>query len=57
MYNHSNLNSNYYTYSYEAYSPYTQGLGFSYSQSFDSIKDLFTRNKKNKKSNKRNKHE
>ena len=56
-YNHSNLNSNYYTYSYEAYSPYTQGIAVSYSKSFDSIKDLFTRNKKNKKSNKRNKHE
>lgn len=50
MYNHSNLNSNYYTYSYEAYSAYTQGLGFSYSQSFDNIKDLFVRNKKNKRS-------
>lgn len=49
MYNHSNLNSNYYTYSYEAYSAYTQGLGFSYSQSFDNIKELFVRNKKNKK--------
>ena len=50
MYNHSNLNSNYYTYSYEAYSAYTQGLGFSYSQSFDNVKELFVRNKKNKRS-------
>ncbi len=57
IYNHSNLSSNYYTYSYEAYSPYTQGIGISYSKSFDGIKDLFTRNKKSKKSNKRNKHE
>ncbi len=55
-YNHSNLNSNYYTYSYETYSEYTQGLGLSYSQSFDSIKEIFARNRnknKNKKNNKR----
>ena len=55
-YNHSNLNSNYYTYSYETYSLYTQGIGLSYSQSFDSIKEIFTRNRnknKNKKNNKR----
>ena len=49
-YNHSNLNSNYYTYTYEAYSDYTQGLGFSYSQNFDNVKEIFVRNKKNKKS-------
>lgn len=52
IYNHSNLNSNYYTYSYESYSAYTQGVGFSYSQSFDNVKDLFSR-KRNKKTNKR----
>ena len=48
-YNHSNLNSNYYTYTYEAYSDYTQGIGFSYSQNFDKFRDIFVRNKKNKK--------
>ena len=51
-YNHSNLNSNYYTYSYETYSLYTQGIGLSYSQSFDSIKEIFTRNR-NKNKNKK----
>ena len=49
-YNHSNLNSNYYSYSYEAYSDYTQGIGISYSQSFDSLREIFARrNKKAKK--------
>ena len=48
-YNHSNLNSNYYSYSYEAYSDYTQGIGISYSQSFDNIREIFTRKNKNKK--------
>lgn len=48
-YNHSNLNSNYYSYSYEAYSDYTQGIGISYSQSFDNIKEIFVRKNRNKK--------
>ena len=48
-YNHSNLSSNYYLYSYEAYSDYTQGIGISYSQSFDSIKEVFARKNRNKK--------
>ena len=52
-YNHSNLNSNYYSYSYEAYSDYTQGIGISYSQSFDSIRDIFARKNKNKSKNKK----
>ncbi len=54
IYNHSNLNSNYYSYTYEAYSDYTQGIGISYSQSFDNIREIFTRSKK-KKVNKKNK--
>lgn len=54
MYNHSNLNSNYYSYSYETYSDYTQGLGISYSQSFDNIRELSVRKNRNKK-NKNNK--
>lgn len=53
-YNHSNLSSNYYSYTYETYSDYTQGIGISYSQSFDSIRELFTRKNKNKKNQKRN---
>ena len=54
FYNHSNFNSNYYSYTYETYSDYTQGIGISYSQSFDSLKEIFTRKKKNKKINMRN---
>lgn len=49
MYNHSNLNSNYYSYSYETYSDYTQGIGLSYSQSFDNIREIFARKNRNKK--------
>lgn len=52
VYNHSNLNSNYYSYSYEAYSDYTQGIGISYSQSFDNIRELFARKNRNKKTKK-----
>ena len=48
-YNHSNINSNYYLYSYEAYSDYTQGIGISYSQSFDNLREIFVRKNKNKK--------
>lgn len=48
-YNHSNLNSNYYSYTYEAYSDYTQGIGISYSQSFDNIREIFIRKNRNKK--------
>ena len=48
-YNHSNLSSNYYSYSYEAYSDYTQGIGISYSQSFDNIREIFARKNRNKK--------
>ena len=51
-YNHSNLNSNYYLYTYEAYSDYTQGIGISYSQSFDSIREIFARKNRNKKNKK-----
>lgn len=48
-YNHSNLSSNYYLYTYEAYSNYTQGIGISYSQSFDNIREIFARKNRNKK--------
>lgn len=54
-YNHSNANTNYYTYTYESYSNYTQGVAISYSQSFDRLRDIFVRkNKKNKIKNKIN---
>lgn len=57
-YNHSNANTNYYTYTYEAYSNYTQGLALSYSQSFDRLRDIFVRkNKKNKNNKKINKND
>ena len=49
MYNHSNLNSNYSMYTYETYSDYTQGIGLSYSQSFDNIKEVFARKNRSKK--------
>ncbi len=52
-YNHSNLNSNYYSYTYESYSDYTQGIGISYSQSFDNIREIFARKNRNKKAKNR----
>lgn len=48
VYNHSNVNSNYYSYSYESYSNYTQGVGISFSQSFDNIREIFTKKGRNK---------
>lgn len=54
VYNHSNLSSNYYVYSYETYSDYTQGIGISYSQSFDNIREIFVRKNRNKKNKNRN---
>ena len=47
-YNHTNIKNNYYYYSYENYSDFTQGVGFSFSQSFDKIREIFTLNKRNK---------
>ena len=47
-YNHTNIKSNYYLYSFENYSDFTQGVGISFSQSFDNIREIFTLNKKNK---------
>lgn len=41
FYNHSNNNTNFSTLSFDRRSPYTQGLGLSYSRSFDKFKDLF----------------
>ena len=48
-YNHTNIKNNYYYYSYENYSDFTQGIGISFSQSFDNLREVFTIHKKNKK--------
>lgn len=47
-YNHTNIKSNYYLYSFENYSDFTQGVGISFSQSFDNIREIFTLNRKNR---------
>ena len=47
-YNHTNIKNNYYYYSIENYSDFTQGVGLSFSQSFDSLREVFTLHKKNK---------
>ena len=41
FYNHSNYNSNFNSLAFDRRSPYTQGLGLSYSRSFDSFRNLF----------------
>ena len=41
VFNRSNYNTTYYQYTYYKMAPYTQGIGLSYSKSFDSFKDLF----------------
>lgn len=48
-YNHTNIKNNYYYYSIENYSDFTQGVGLSFSQSFDSLKEVFTLHRKNNK--------
>lgn len=48
-YNHTNIKNNYYYYSIENYSDFTQGVGISYSQSFDSLSEVFNIHRKNKK--------
>ncbi|MBR1513253.1 MAG: translocation/assembly module TamB domain-containing protein [Bacteroidales bacterium] len=41
FYNHSNYNSNLNVFALDRRSPYTQGLGLSYSRSFDKFRNLF----------------
>lgn len=41
VFNRSNYNTNYYQYTYYKTAPYTQGIGLSYSKSFDTFRDLF----------------
>lgn len=48
-YNHTNIKNNYYYYSIDNYSDFTQGVGISYSQSFDHLREVFNIHKKNKK--------
>ncbi len=43
VFNRSNYNTTYYQYSYYKMAPYTQGIGISYSKSFDRFKELFKR--------------
>lgn len=43
FYNHSNYNTNYSSFAFDRLAPYTQGLGLSYSKSFDTFHDLFRR--------------
>ena len=45
FYNHSNYNSNFSTFSFDKLAPYTQGLGISYSKSFDKFGDLLRKKK------------
>ena len=57
-YNHTNIkNNNYYYYSFENYSDFTQGIGISFSQSFDNLREVFTIHKKNKNKNNVNPYE
>ena len=44
FYNHSNYNSNFNSFSIDRRAPYTQGLGLSYSKSFNSLYNLFRKN-------------
>ena len=43
VFNRSNYNTTYYQYTYYKMAPYTQGIGLSYSKSFDTFRDLFRR--------------
>ena len=45
FYNHSNYNSNYSSFSFDRLAPYTQGLGVSYSRSFNRFGDLLRKKK------------
>ena len=45
FYNHSNYNNNFSAFSFDRLAPYTQGLGLSYSRSFDRFSDLFRKKK------------
>ena len=51
LYNHSNYSSNFNSAAFDRRSPYTQGLGLSYSRSFDSFRNLFKKKSLNPSSN------
>ena len=46
FYNHSNYNSNFNSFAIDRRAPYTQGLGLSYSRTFDKFSDLLKRKSK-----------
>lgn len=46
VYNHSNSNNYLYNYTFDKLSPYTQGLGLSYSHSFNRFRDIFKKKRK-----------
>lgn len=48
VFNHSNINNIVRSTDFDKYSPYTQGVGISYSQEFDKFGDLIRRRKKQK---------
>ena len=43
FYNHSNYNSNFNSFTFDKRSPYTQGLGLTFSKSFDKFRNIFKR--------------
>ena len=43
FYNHSNYNSNFNSFTFDRRAPYTQGLGLSYSKTFDKFRNAFKR--------------
>ncbi len=45
FYNHSNYNTNYSSFAFDRLAPYTQGLGLTYSKSFNSFRELFQKKK------------
>ena len=51
MFNRSNYNTIYYQYTYYKMAPYTQGIGLSYSKSFDKLQDLFRKRQNTPTSN------
>ena len=45
---HSNLNTNYYNYTFDMLAPYTIGIGITYRNSFDRFSDIFGKRKRSK---------
>ncbi|MDR0969648.1 MAG: translocation/assembly module TamB [Lentimicrobiaceae bacterium] len=51
-FNHSNVNTSYYNFTFDNYSPFTQGIGLTYRKDFDRFDELFQRKDKKKTSKK-----